>query len=246
MHKINIVEFVKDEDGHPVKKIVAESLTLQQVYDDYIEPGKFLRLASTVPKSHAPSDHVELEKLRTARRYRDYVIFDAYSTRAQAKVDTKKPLKARGNQVEIAHLRALREVHLLLHSPMDHFAHMIDKAYQLITLGSPIEFDILIRHVTEKKAARIVSQPKDSLDYACGHFPHLRPDFILKSMPAKSRYLVQPVTDGIHLQFVIGPELEGDRLGKMDLTKRLFNVKRAVILAMDEKKDKTTPQGNPS
>ncbi|KAL1601478.1 hypothetical protein SLS60_006393 [Paraconiothyrium brasiliense] len=243
-HKINIFKFGKNEDGLKVKELVAESVTLQQVYDNYIEPGKLLRLANNVPKDHAPADHVRLEERQTAQKFKDYVIFDAYSTPGvKVKVDTKKSLKARGNHEEIVSLQALREIKLLLHTPMEHFAVMLDKAYQFIALGSPVEFDMVIRHHTKKVAARIASPGKDTLDYVYRHFPHLRPDFILKSMPPKTRFIVHPVSDGRHVQFVIGHESIDDTLGKTDLTKRLFKVKQEVMKGVVEGRRIQLPKG---
>jgi hypothetical protein len=251
-HTINIVKLVNSHDRGQVdsqesdkaqhegegkiQKIVVEGLTLEQVWRDYIEPGKILRLAHTVPRVDAPPDYQTMEARKTVQRFRDFAIVEAFSTGAEAQVGGKKAHKARGNLAEIAHQQSLREVTLQLQTPMHHFAMMMDKAYQFIHLGSPVEFNICVRHVTDKKAAHKFgdSAPIESLNYVYKHFPHLRPDFILKSMPPGTTFIIEPFSNGRRVQFVLGLTFAatGPRLG--NLTKRLLKVKKAVINAINE------------
>jgi hypothetical protein len=251
-HTINIVKLV---DGHDrtradvqgsngtahegevkIQETVAEGLTLQQVWDDYIEPGKILRLAHTVPRIDVPPDHQTMAARKTVQRFRDFAIIDAFSTGAEATVGGKRAAKAKGNLEEIAHQLSLREVTLQLPTPMPHFATMMDKAYQFIRLGCPVEFNICVRLVTDKKAALVFgdSPPIESLHYVYRHFPHLRPDFICKSMPSGTKYIIEPFSNGRRVQFVLGlaSANTGPRLG--NLTKRLLRVKASVSNAIEE------------
>jgi hypothetical protein len=63
-------------------------------------------------------------------------------------------------------------------------------------------------------------------------FPHLRPDFILKSMPEGSRYMIEPVSNGKKVQLVIvkpNPKI----IHSGGLTERLFKVKKSVETSID-------------
>ncbi|KAL5451869.1 hypothetical protein PMIN05_000255 [Paraphaeosphaeria minitans] len=235
-HKINILKDVENDVGGKVRETVAEGVTLGQVFDDYIEPGKILRLAGTMPRIDTPPNKDAMEKRRSADRYRDYVVFDAFSTGAQAEVGGRKATRARGNHNEITHMLGLREVKLQLGTPMTHFAQMLDKAYQFIELGCPVEFDICIRHCTDKQAAVLFkgSNPINSLDYVYKHFPHLRSDFIHKSMPIGTRWIVYPFTNSRHVQFVLGRATKRDEFGMSNFTKRVLKVQKAVIQGVEE------------
>ncbi|KAF2443732.1 hypothetical protein P171DRAFT_432917 [Karstenula rhodostoma CBS 690.94] len=244
-HTINLVKFVENEAGANVRETVAEGLTLQQLLDDYIGPGKILRLVDTVPRIDAPPDQQSMVKRKTAEKHRDYSIIDAFSTGAHAEVGGKKATKARGNATEIAHMLSLREIKIQLHTPMKHFGEMLDRAYQFIQLGSPVEFDICIRHITDKKAAvRFADSPqKDSLDYVYSHFPHLRPDFIFKSMPEGTRWVVDPFSNGRHVLFVLGRGTKRDEFGMSNFTKRVLNVQKAVLKGVGEGRIQQLPRG---
>lgn len=244
-HKVNVIKEGKNEVGGKVRETVAEGVTLQHVYDNYIEPGKILRLASTIPRIDAPPDRPSLEKRRTAERYRDYVIFDALSTGTQVDAGSKKAARAKGNRNEIRHMLGLREVKILLQTPMPHFAQMMDKAYQFLQLGSPVEFDICIRHVMDKKVANIFtdSTPAESLDYVYRHFPHLRHDFIFKSMPEGTRWVVDPFSNDRHVRFVLGRETKREENVKSNFTQRLLNVQKAVMKGIEEGRIQQLPMG---
>lgn len=237
-HTINIVKMVENEEGETVKKTVAQDLTLQEVYDSYVEPGRWLQLADTVPKVDTSVDPAVLREKGTVQRYRDYVVLEAHGSGAKAEVPRKKlgkVLKVLANREEIEHLLTLRKVHLLLGSPMYHVTEMMDKTYQWIELGCPVEFSIRARNITTKDYVERGMVSKDIFEYVFKHFPHLRPDFILKSMPVGTKYLVKPFSDGRHVQFVLGGEREFKKDSfKTDLTQRALNVKQAVLQSKKE------------
>ncbi|KAF1967346.1 hypothetical protein BU23DRAFT_559411 [Bimuria novae-zelandiae CBS 107.79] len=250
-HKINIVKLLKANKDGPDREMVAEGVSLKEVYDNYIEPGNMLRLANSIHKRHTSANVDELEKFETAQKYKDYTFLKAHSTPARVKVEGRTPSKAitkakisGGEEAgkEIRHLQMLREVHLLLATPREHFSQMMDKAYQFIELSCPVEFSIRVKNVTEKKWSKTQSKSTHLFDYAFQRFPHLRPDFILKAMPPGTVYMIEPFSDGRHVQFVLGLKpAEGTPLANMNLTRRALNVKAAAENAIKQGKANELP-----
>lgn len=116
-----------------------------------------------------------------------------------------------------------------LSSPTDYFRISLDRAWQFVKSGSPVEFRIRLRGSTAKKE-KLERGDIERWRWMHNHWPHLRPDFILKAMPKGSRYLIEPVSDGYIVQFVIS--LEAERMPSMDLNKRLWKIKSGVDKSM--------------
>lgn len=224
-HKINIVKLVKEGDGEPVKEMVARDITLKNAYENYVGPRKMFLLADRLTKSDVPKHIKSFEEKDTVNRYRDYVIVDVGSARATVKLPKEDSKHGR----QMAHLQWLRRFHFILSSTPEHNAQQLDKAYQFIELGCPVEFSIRVRQISERKFQEMELYEHDIFDYVYRHFPHLRPDFIFKSMPLGTTYKIQPLSDGRHVQFVLGPEtIPLDPFPHLDLTERLLTVQRAA------------------
>lgn len=239
-HAVNIVKQKLGEDGEDPS--VLKGLSLKQLLANHIRPGRFLRLAAAVPRADAcPNEHA-LKSRRTAAKHRDYVLVDAYSPASKPAVKRKSTawaLYVHGHD-QLEDLQRRRDINLQLATPVKHFEDTINRAYQCIQIGCPVEFNICVRHCSANEAAKLFSEgdPVDSLDYVFDHFPHLRPDLIFKSMPEATCWVVHPFTNGRNVRFVLGNVFHGAH----DLTDRILNVQTSVRRGIKEVKTLELPR----
>ena len=220
------MKLVHTEDGSQVKEMVAQDITLKHAYENYVAPGRMILLADTVTKLDVPMRLALLKEKGTVNQFRDYVILDAYSTGRSATMRSPGKIK---HSWEITHMKSLREFHFMLSSQLQHNAQQMDQAYQVLELGCPVEFSMRTRQITEQKFDELGLHEDDTFGYIYRHFPHLRPDFVLKSMPTGTRYLVKPFSNGRHVQFVLGcGSSRLDNFRSTDLTNRLLRVQKMV------------------
>ncbi|KAF2826323.1 hypothetical protein CC86DRAFT_455854 [Ophiobolus disseminans] len=206
-HEINLV---RDE------KTVAENISLEELYEKHIKPGELLYLMEPVKKA-ASENIATIKKENLTLKHRTFGIFPAGSIPGNA----KDPRAGKG-------IGALRTTPFALSSPAAYFKLAIDRSYTYIDQGAPVEFSIAIKRTKLPKEERITgSHEKGDWPYLHEHFPHLRPDFIFKSMPEGSVWAVEPVSDGRHLHFVIVKPSKINR-EPQNLTARLFKVKESV------------------
>jgi hypothetical protein len=195
-------------------KVIAQDITLETVYDKHIQPGQILYLHEEIEKAKA-ANITRLRQENANVHHRTYGIVTAESIQG----NLKGPKQGKGQG-------ALRVTPVALGSPPRYFQIAMDRSYQFIKHGSPVEFGIRIsgKHVKNKES-RLKPADLSSWQWIHEHFPHLRPDFILRSMPEHSRFLVDPVTDGRIIQFVIAaPPFPNLR----NITDRLFTVQQSV------------------
>jgi hypothetical protein len=203
-----LINLVKDNET------IAQDISLQDVYEKYIRPGQILYLEDEIGKTQA--DNIDqLRKENIYKHKRTYGIITAESIRG----NVKDPNAGKGRG-------ALRVTPIGLGSPREYFKLAMDRSYQFIKHGSPVEFGVRLSGKSVKnKEERLKPADLSSWQWVHKHFPHLRPDFILQSMPEMSRFVVEPVTNGRIIQFVIAaPPFESAR----NLTDRLFEVKKSV------------------
>jgi hypothetical protein len=214
------------------KRSIAKNISLQELYDNYIKPGQLLYLNDNLRKPLAE----DIDQLRTAvaalqsegpESYKTFGIYEAGSKPAWKKTTMKNP-------------GALKVTPVSLSSPMEYFKMAMDRSYQFIEQGCPVEFGIRIKGAGMKKEERLKPAGLDDWIWMHEHFPHLRPDFILKSMPIGSNYIVAPVTDGRIVQFVIGAGKKFQR--PLGLTTRLLKVKAAVQTSVEQGRQAQLPK----
>lgn len=208
-HEVNLT----DHKGN----LIVENISLEEIYEKHIRPGQLLYLNDEIKKSVAQnipkmkSDKIQLKS-------RTYCIREAETIPG----NKKEPTAGKGQG-------AFRVTPLALSSGPQYFQLALDRSYQFIKHGSPVEFTIAIkRSPTSKEQKWKGTDDRESWPWIHEHFPHLRPDFILKQMPEGSMYSVDPVSDGRLLQFVIIKPSTMNRLPR-NLTDRLFKVKESVI-----------------
>lgn len=212
-HRVNIVKSEFDQTP------IAKDVSLQEVYDQHISPGKILYMIKPISKKLAEN----YEKLRDGNipsQHNTYAIVPAHTI----EVNLKNP------QREGKQLGPLKGVHITLANPIAYTKEALDRAYQFIDLGSPVEFRIRLLGAVLKKKRKFPPPAPDAWPWMHAHFPHMRPDFILRSMPEGTDYIIRPLSDGRTVQFVLGRKAK--QMPKLNLTKRVFRVKAAVAGSM--------------
>jgi hypothetical protein len=223
-HKILTFERYKVPPSNDSKHLVnvgkgeaaIKNVSLQELYDKHVKPGQLLYLLDDIP-DRSTKDVDRLKSATIAKNYNTFGLFEAGSLAH----NVKDPKKGKG-------IGALRVSPLKLSSPASYFKMVLDRSYQFLSHGSPVEFIIRYKSGHIDKEERLATAETESWRWIHDHFPHMRPDFILRSMPEGSRFLVDPVSNGHALQFVIALDApKGPRLGA-SLTTRLFRVKESV------------------
>jgi hypothetical protein len=217
----HLVNIVKPEE------MAVRNISLQELYDKHVRPGRMLYLAGDIAKSTA--ENVTKLKEENAPHSRHYCIHEAMSIPS----NIKAPHAGKGKG-------ALRVTPISLGSPQAYIKLALDRSYQFILHGSPVEFTIRFsgKHV-KNKDLRMMPQDLTLWPWLHERYPHLRPDFILKSMPENSVFLVNPITDGKTVQFVIA--LDSSDHAKKNLTDRLFRVKGSVEKSIKMGTQKSLP-----
>ena len=241
-HVVDVVE----ETGNTV---VAQGISLEELYDKHVKPGHMLYLTQKVDKGMAENVK-KMRKEQVAQWTNKFAIAQPYSGR----------VKNTGKQ-----LGGLKYIMITLANPVTHVRLVLDRAYQFIANGSPVEFQIRLKGSYTKKARKkqekerlkgkevdgetdgktdggpgvVQEEDEDEWVWLHNHFPHLRPDFILKSMPEGSRYLIYPVKDEVKMKFVVS--LEATVMPAMNLNKRVKLVKAAVLEGRQLKGKKSRP-----
>jgi hypothetical protein len=214
-----LINIVKEDNT------MVENISLKEAYARYVEPGLILYLVQDIPKKTA-QDIDKLQSEKWQLKARTYALL-----RAESIPHNIKPANSGKGA------GALRVTPLAL-SSSEHFKYSLDRSYQFLKHGSPVEFTFRLtgKHIKDKMARLMPSDDVSQLEWMQTHFPHLRPDFILKSMPAGSQYLVDPVSNGRRVQFVIGPPRRKGfpMIPGKNLTRRLFNVKEAVERSIEQ------------
>ncbi|KAF3045384.1 hypothetical protein E8E11_004959 [Didymella keratinophila] len=222
-HRVNLIRWKKGQDWKDQFIKVKENLTLEELYE-HISPGNFIYQADQLSKKLEG----RLEELRDqdiAVQNNNYAIGVAKEKQwmgsNQISKKTKKNAIKDGSQ-----MGPLKNVIMLLSNPVTYKHLSLDRAYQFIELGSPVEFRIRLCNSATAVKKKTRSPDPELVPWMMDHFPHIRPDFILKAMPEGTTYIVAPVTDGRMVQFVLGKPTK--QAPKIDLTTRLFRVKTAV------------------
>lgn len=215
-HRVTLVDNKKNSN-----EVLAADITLQELYD-HVKPGQLLHLTAEVPKRIA-GKIASLKAENAASTHKYYSFFAPYTIPGN-RVDPKKG-KGPG---------ALRCLPMNLEAPVAYYKLNLDRAYQFIEAGSPVEFRLRIKGATQKKEQRMKPGDINNWIWLHDHFPHLRPDFILKSMPEGSRYMIEPVSDGKKVLFVIVKPNKNITHSFGNLTNRLFKVKASVEASVDK------------
>lgn len=220
-HRVNLVRWPKGKDWKDKFTTVKENLSLEELFE-HVSPGNFIYQADQIPKKY-DGKFEELRDQNIPAQNNNYAIGVAYEKKWSGPDQVSKRTQ-KSAQKDNEQMGSLKNVIQLLSNPVSYKHLSLDRAYQFIELGSPVEFRI--RLCTSAIAMKKKAADPELVPWMMDHFPHLRPDFILKAMPEGTTYIVEPVTDGRMVQFVVGRRAK--QAPKLDLTTRLFRVKKAV------------------
>jgi hypothetical protein len=226
----HVVDVVRSEK---IKSTIASGISLVELYDNHVKPGHMLYLADQMDKNMAGKPE-KMRQEQLEQRMKQFAITEARSR--PTKAGTKGP--ARG---------PLKVVVLMLTSPTEYFKLVLNRAHEFLLEGSPVEFRFRLGGKNEGRRARNkaleaeASEEKEGADgkqsvvhdkteddwvWIHQHFPHVRPDFILKGMPEGTVLTIDPVRNAKEMNFVM--ELPTGEMPMTDLNKRLEQVKKAV------------------
>ncbi|KAF2741685.1 hypothetical protein M011DRAFT_482343 [Sporormia fimetaria CBS 119925] len=186
-NKVRLVSHVDQEEG-------GELVTFTELYDKHIKPGHLLCPAGEkIPKADAHNlERLKTNKIWETRKY--------YITQAGLGPLRKKDL--RGEEVgRPLHPGPLKEIKLQLGGDSAYWRVALNRAYVFLERGCRVE--IAMRFYSSKKAGPKTARDPELWPWIHTHFPHMRPDFICKSMPAGTRFLIHPFEDGRYIHFVL-------------------------------------------
>ncbi|KAF2464649.1 uncharacterized protein BDR25DRAFT_296627 [Lindgomyces ingoldianus] len=200
-----------------------------------VQPGQVLYQTDEIPKSLSQN----WEKLREdelQNKFNRYAIYETGKRRFP--IASKKVAS-----IKFVHLAALKEIHCSLSSTPDYTTILLDRTYQFLNAGHPVEFCLRLRGSKVKKADRWLGYDFSAWYWMHQNFPHLRPDFILKGMPEGAYFKVSPWSDGNHLQWVMAmPTADELATGiRPNMDRRLGVLKKRVQDAMDSGKQSQLP-----
>jgi hypothetical protein len=216
--RINLVDPKSSEVLH-------ENITFEELYNDHLKDGLLLHQVDPVPKPYSGSiEMMQAEDI--PNKHNNYALVKA-KTLPGIKIRVDKPKIMNMENKYFKQLAMLKEVHVQLDSPAAFWRISLDRAYQFLEHACPVEVVIRIsgKHTAAKD--KLHPGPADRWPWMHNSFPHLRPDFWMKSMPKGTSYLVKPVSDGRVVQWVMSMPYEKSGNAIKDLTKRLFKVQTA-------------------
>ncbi|KAF1951972.1 hypothetical protein CC80DRAFT_495621 [Byssothecium circinans] len=223
-HRINLWKDKSEE-------LIAKDITLEELYNDHLKPGKLLYLREPPTKSLATTIEKQQE-LGVPQKHNNYGLVDALSIRG-IHINVTPPKVLKLDNPLFKQLAMLKEIHLQLASPAAYTKMQMDKAYRFLMSACPVEVAIRFAGAKVAKKDKLEPGPSDRWPWMNNHWAHLRPDFIMKSMPKGAYYMIEPFSDGRHVQWVMAMPTE-QQMNAENLTKRLLKVKKAVARNIDQ------------
>ncbi|XP_014562008.1 hypothetical protein COCVIDRAFT_85412 [Bipolaris victoriae FI3] len=222
----NRINLFETDKHHSKYKLIAEDVSLQDAYDNYVKPGHMLYCMKELKKGMAKK-FMAGEQEEVLNEYKNFSFAEAGSHR----ISLDSPQKGR-------QLGGLKNIIFNESSPVSHFRLCMDRAYQFINLGSPVEMRIRLQGSVSKENRLMPGDPA-VWPWMHAHFPHLRPDFILKEMPEGTQFLINPVSDGRVCQWVMAKPTTGSN---QDLDGRFEKVQKGVINSIRKGVQEMLPQ----
>ncbi|USP80749.1 uncharacterized protein yc1106_08023 [Curvularia clavata] len=222
-HRINLFEGDKHHSNHT---LIAKDVSLQEVYDNYVKDGYMIYSMQPLKKNMA-SDFKDVPEDDFPAIYKDYSFVHAHTHRVP--MDSRQ----KGRQ-----LGGLKNIIFNESSPTSYYRISMDRAYQFIEGGSPVEVRIRLQGKVSKFERH---QPGDPTIWPWMHarFPHLRPDFIIKGMPEGTKFLINPVSDGRVCQWVMARPAQDTT---QNLDEQFEKIKRRVTQSIKVGRQEMLPK----
>lgn len=223
-HRINLFE---TDRHHSKYELIAKDVSLQEAYDNYVKPGHMIYCLKQLKKGMAKMFKAEGNE-HVLDEYNRFSFVEAKSHR----IPLNSPQKGR-------QLGGLKNIIFNESSPLSHYRLSMDRAYQFIESGSPVEFRIRLQG-SVAKAERLMPGDPTVWPWMHARFPHLRPDFILKGMPEGTTFLINPVSDGRVCQWVMAKPTTVSTT--QDLNRRFEKVQKGVVTSIKKGQQEMLPQ----
>ncbi|RMZ67252.1 hypothetical protein GMOD_00001150 [Pyrenophora seminiperda CCB06] len=225
-------DLYQGEKNESRRTLIAKNISLQEIYANHIQDGKMLYMAQRMEK----------RTMNQLLATRDEGLLEGYEEVALVNSHTHStPIKPAVAKSLGRSQGPLKVIIFTIISPPAYVRMVLDRAYQFIESGSPVEMRTRLQSQKLSKEERVRAGDPTTWPWIHQYFPHLRPDFILKSMPEGTEYFVKPVSDGRIVQWVMGKKA-GNRTQRVDVTKRLFTVKASVQKAIAEGQQAMLPK----
>lgn len=207
-HRINLYD--SDKHGRNLQ-LKAKNLSLKEVYDEHLKPGYMLYNTQALKKNMAKLYKNTGEEIPA--EYNDYTFVKPHTH--SVPLDSSQ----KGRQ-----MGGLKNIIVSEGGPPSYYRISLDRAYQFIENGSAVEMRIRLQAKLSKEQRGEAGDPTVWPWYH-DYFPHYRPDFILKSMPEGTVFVINPVSDGHVCQWVMAL---GTKVGDKDLNKRFVKIQDSV------------------
>ncbi|KAF2640661.1 hypothetical protein P280DRAFT_469384 [Massarina eburnea CBS 473.64] len=221
-HRINLI------DGK-TKQVLGQNISLKTLYEEHLRPGRLLYPTEPVPSSLAANVERQIEE-GTPQQFNTYATIEAMSIPG-VQIKVAKPGVANSSKLTFYQLGELKRSNLLLKSPIKYFQMNMDKAYRFLLAACPVEFNVRFGQKYLGKKFKLQRGPDERWPWMHNHYPHLRPDFIMKCMPQGTYYLIKPFSDGNVVQWVLAMPIANQKPSDTkNLTKRVLKVQKSVKL----------------
>ncbi|KAF2793217.1 hypothetical protein K505DRAFT_306172 [Melanomma pulvis-pyrius CBS 109.77] len=218
---------------------IAEGLSLEELLENHIKPGHMLYLAQQMKKSHS-ENYVYLKENKVPNEFNNYAIIE------QGKMPVKiaKQKKRSDQSPWVRDLAGLKEIHLNLASPRTYWQMVLCRAYAFLDNMHQVDCSIRLKGAFANKKERREPGSPEIWPWMHQHFPHLRPDFIRKSMPEGTYFMIEPFSDGKHVQFVLAMPHRTVQTDKVDqsFTDRVLMIKNRASKSIKEGKQSELPK----
>ncbi|PSN68115.1 hypothetical protein BS50DRAFT_460539, partial [Corynespora cassiicola Philippines] len=247
-HKINIREGsrqpfdpeIANKRQRPVNPIkgslIAEGVSLEEAYNEYVQPGHILVPLHPIPENIARQMRTgALKKLPDG--YTEYAIHDTEV--AKAPKIAKKTTSS--NSAIVKHLSAMKEAHLQICSPKWHYDAVMNRSYHQLLAGLVVEMHISVfqskQQVRDAAAGLTTVNPWEGIHHL---LPQFRPDFIMKAMPAGTYMAVEPFANSNKVAWVMGNSKK--QTAQINYTSRVLQIKDKITKNIMEGRQPNLPK----
>lgn len=231
-HKVQLSDGCEPRAKHYANVSFSKLLT------KHVRPGRFL-IPTTSLSRYEGKNVDQLKQDDRPAKYRSYRLARAAVPTSDApglKVADREELALEPPKLQQQWGR-LKGIHMNLISPVLYQELCLQRAFNFLLQGHVVEFQMRTDHVKVDKKQKIESADPEGTLWLHNHFPHMRPDVILKSMPEGAYFLVDPVSSGRVVQFVMAmPLISGNKNDlpvRQKLTSQVFHKKSRLKGTID-------------
>ncbi|KAH7117686.1 hypothetical protein B0J11DRAFT_536488 [Dendryphion nanum] len=211
-------------------ELLQEQIDFQNIYSR-IEPGIVLLPTQSLPKKETDSVEI-IEKSGLQYRHNAYCLVPVGNKPNQVgKLKSGGIPLPKNAEYPVKSLKhgSVKEHHVTLSVPVSHFYKSLTTMYWQLLHAHIIEVTIRFSASSSEKNTMETAE-RTSWPWVHQHFPHLRPDVILASMPKDTYFMIDPWISNVRLKFAMAmPRGTEDKLETPVLNEELIAMRRAVV-----------------